>query len=162
MSSIRSTAIIYQTSAPIYYYLLLEDEVLTHFPLKSRVICKADGHLEFSAAVMALGEGKGYLMLNGKRLKALKKGEGDSVALELMADDSEYGMPMPEELQEILDQDEEIRTRFEGLTPGKKRTILHYIGMVKNPELRLEKAIKYMNNLLLQPVGKERVQEILR
>lgn len=162
MSSLQTTATIYQTSAPIYYYLLLEDEVLKHFPLKSRVICLADGHLEFSAAVMALGEGKGYLMLNGKRLKALKKREGDSVSLILKTDDSEYGMPMPDELQEILDQDEEIRTHFEALTPGKKRTILHYIGMVKNSELRLEKAIRFINNLLLQPIGKERVQEILR
>jgi hypothetical protein len=74
-----------------------------------------------------LGEGKGYITLNNKRMKELGLSIGDWVEVVLNPDESKYGMPVPEELAELLRQDPEGERRFEMLTPGKQRYIIHYI-----------------------------------
>lgn len=41
---------------------------------------------------------------------------------------------MPEELEELLHQDEEGNRLFHALTPGKQRTLLYYIGAPKTAD----------------------------
>ena len=67
--------------------------------------------------------------------------------IELLKDESKYGIPMPEEFQELLYQDEEGNDLFHALTAGKQRSLLHIIGTVKSPDIRIRKGMIMLNHL---------------
>ena len=72
---------------------------------------------------------------------------GSKVSVKLCKDESEYGLPMPEELAELLAQDEEGDRLFHALTPGKIRTLLYIIGQPKNSDDRLHRALAVVEHL---------------
>lgn len=119
------------------------------------------GDFTWHGAVMSMGDGRGFVMVNRQNVKKLGLGIGSKVKLHLKEDDSQYGMPMCDELQEVLRQDAEANERFHGLTPGKQRNIIHYVGKTKNPQLRIDKALFFMENLKALPRGKEEVGRII-
>lgn len=73
--------------------------------------------------------------------------EGDEVTLTLEKDESEYGMPVPESFQVLLDQDEEGSNYFHALTIGKQRSLIHVVGKVKNVDSQLAKGLAIMHHL---------------
>ena len=54
---------------------------------------------------------------------------------------------MPEELSAVLETDEEATLVFEKLTPGKKRSIIHYIATAKQTDTRISRALKIVDFL---------------
>jgi len=129
--------------------------------LNTRVLCKINDHDFFQAGMVALGEGKAYISINQKRLKAFHVKIGDKVKVTLQPDSSEFGMEIPIELETLLAQDEEGLHRFNLLTPGKQRYIINYVSTVKSEQLRIERAILLLSNLKKLPVGKESFREML-
>jgi hypothetical protein len=122
---------------------------------KMRLMCSVNGAEPFHGGLVALGEGKGYITLNNKRMKELGLSIGDWVEVVLNPDESKYGMPVPEELAELLRQDPEGERRFEMLTPGKQRYIIHYVSQVKSSQLRIDRAMLLIGNLKKLPEGNE-------
>ncbi len=49
---------------------------------------------------------------------------------------------MPEILEVILEQDYEIKIIFDGLTLGKKRSIIHQINRIKDIDKQIQKVIQ--------------------
>jgi hypothetical protein len=125
------------------HYLEIPEEVVEKLGRKwnLRLICSIAGNPGFSCGLMSDGKGKGVIILNQKRIKqfGLKKDLELSVVFE--PDMSKYGMEMPEELEELLEQDPEGSLLFEKLSPGKQRNIIHYVSSVKNSQSRINKAI---------------------
>lgn len=128
---------------------------------KVRLLCKINNNEAFACAVMPAGNNMAFIMLSKERYKKLKLNDQDEYNVELTVDTSEFGMPLPEELIEILSQDLEGKKRFNELTPGKQRTIIYYTNKLKNSQLRIERAWQFINNLKNEPKGKERVPTIL-
>lgn len=60
-------------------------------------------------------------------MKAAKIKFGQEATVNLKLDLSPYSMEMPEELVALLEQDEAGKSRFDQLTPGKQRTIMHSV-----------------------------------
>jgi len=154
------------THLPGMRYLEIPKSVVRELGGKFRIrlVCKVTSgskSVSFQGGLVALGEGKGYISITQKRLKELGVREGARVTLELKSDASRYGLAMPAELKALLEQDEEGARRFGLLTPGRKRYILHYVGSVKNPDLRLERAMLLIGNLKTLPEGKESFREML-
>jgi uncharacterized protein YdeI (YjbR/CyaY-like superfamily) len=54
---------------------------------------------------------------------------------------------MPEELAELLAQDEEGDRLFHALTPGKLRTLLYLVGQPKSSDIRLHRALVVVEHL---------------
>jgi uncharacterized protein YdeI (YjbR/CyaY-like superfamily) len=79
--------------------------------------------------------------------KRLHLDAGDQVEVMLEADLSKYGMPLPEEFEELLKQDTEGAHFFDKLTPGKRRSLIYLIGKPKNSDKRIEKALIVLNYL---------------
>ena len=129
--------------------------------LSIRLICTINQKITFQCGLVALGEGKGYITLTKKRMKELGVTEGSKIKVVLKQDASKFGMPMPKELEAVLEQDDEGRLRFEKLTPGKQRYILHYVGTAKDSEIRIERALLLIGNLKTLPFGKESFREML-
>jgi hypothetical protein len=128
---------------------------------KTRLICKINQQAGFPCAVMPHGNGSNYIMLSKEKFKKFKLNYDDVYRIELLKDESEYGMPMPEELEEVLKQDPEGKARFNLLSPGKQRNIIYYTSKIKSQNLRVERAWLYINNLKKEVKGKERVPYIL-
>lgn len=128
---------------------------------KSRFICTVNKKVSYPCGLMALRSGLAYISINKSRMSELKLKMGDVVEVELVPDESEFGMPVPEELQELLEQDPEGDDRFRALTPGKQRNIIHYVSGVKSSQLRIDRALKLIGNLKQLPRGKENMRELL-
>ena len=106
--------------------------------------------VERPAAFMGKGDGTYYLMINKAEAKKLKLSVGDEFQVLIEKDQSKYGMPMPEEMEELLKQDKMANKHFHTLTPGLQRGILYVIGKPKSSQIRLEKAIitcEYLNSV---------------
>lgn len=106
-----------------------------------RIICTIDDHLTFQCAIMSYGDGRYFVNVNADLQKKLGKTAGDQLSVVIEPDTSKYGLPMPEELQVILDMDTVVDAVFHKLTPGKQRTLLHMIGKPKSTEVRIKKAM---------------------
>lgn len=119
-----------------------------------RFLCTVNNEYTFHGGLVALGNGSAYINISIKKLRELKLKRGDKVQITLSPDESKYGMPISEELQTLLEQDEEGFRRFELLTAGKQRFIIHYVNSVKSSAKRLERSLMMINNLKKQPENK--------
>ncbi|MCW5921807.1 MAG: DUF1905 domain-containing protein [Saprospiraceae bacterium] len=106
-----------------------------------RVVCVLNEKMEYQCALLPKGDGSFLIMVNKKTRDKLGLQPGSMVRVSLRKDESEYGLPMPEELAEVLAQDEEGSRLFHALTPGKIRTLLYIVGQVKASEKRIERAL---------------------
>ncbi|QYO66501.1 DUF1905 domain-containing protein [Leptolyngbya sp. 7M] len=111
-----------------------------------RVICTIKGGESFPCALMPWGD-IFYIMVNKQRRAALGLEVGQMVDIVLEKDESKYGMPMPEELQEVLNQDSEGETMFEKLTPGKKRSMMYFIGKIKDIDRRIHTSLIFVEHI---------------
>lgn len=112
-----------------------------------RIICSINNEVDFPAALMPDGKG-GFFINTSKQLrKKLGIDIGDDVEVTIVKDESKYGMPMPEEMEELLKIDDEADKFFHQLTPGKQRSLLYLIGKPKSTDVRLKKAIVITEHL---------------
>ncbi len=137
------------SNSPIWgYYLPVSQEVVSKFVVgtNKRVICRINDQIEIRAAVMS-GKLGPFIMLNQQLVKKCGLVEGTDVKLYLEKDNSQYGMEMPEELEELLRQDDEGSRYFHALTPGKQRNLIYLVLKVKNTNSRLNKALAIVHHL---------------
>jgi hypothetical protein len=108
---------------------------------QNRLTCTINGLLTIHCALISKGDGTHFIMLNKVHAKKLGAREGHMLAIQLVPDISQYGMPIPEELEALLEMDDEFDKAFHALTPGKQRTLIHAITTVKNTDGRLRRAL---------------------
>ena len=114
-----------------------------------RVVCKLNDAVEYQCAILPFREGRWVIMVNKKIQKQLGLREGSTVEATLWKDESVYGLPMPEEFDEVLLQDETAKSYFEALTDGKKRTLLYIFAQPKSSDLRIQRALAIAEHLVL-------------
>ncbi len=126
-----------------------------------RFLCSVNGAKAFQGGFLAYGEGEACISINAKRMKEAGVKDGDIADLHLQEDHSKYGMDMPEELKEVIDQIPDAQRRFDLLTPGRQRYIIHYVASVKSQQLKVERALLLIGNLVKLPQGKEQFRDLL-
>ena len=112
-----------------------------------RVVCTLNEKHERQCAIVPHGKGAFVITVNKSLRTSLGLDFGEEISVSLTKDQSAFGLPLPEELQELLRQDKEGNSFFEVLTPGRKRTLLHIVGSVKNTDKRLGRAIAIVQHL---------------
>ncbi|MFN0158053.1 MAG: DUF1905 domain-containing protein [Bacteroidota bacterium] len=112
-----------------------------------RVVCTLNDSVEYQCALLPHGNGTFVITVNKKLRDALHLLYGMPVEVRLRKDESKYGLPMPEELEELLRQDKEGARLMHSLTPGKLRTLLYIIGGVKNPAARASRSVVIVQHL---------------
>jgi len=112
-----------------------------------RVICTINDTVILHSALMP-DKGTWFIMINQQIQKKLKIPLHGEITVSLSIDLSEYGMPMPEEFREVLDQNPDADTFFHTLTAGKQRSLLYIIGKVKNSESRIRKSLAIADHLI--------------
>lgn len=132
-----------------WHYLAVEKKTADKLSFKGRykrVVCSINGSEPFQCALMPM-RGNFFIIVNKKKREAVGIVAGDKVEVELTIDESKYGLPMPEELREILDQDPEGDKAFHSLTPGKQRSMLYYIGNIKDIDQRIYQALVIVEHI---------------
>ena len=112
-----------------------------------RVVCSLIGTAERQCAILPHGNGRFVITVNKKLRETLGLEFGMEVSVSVKKDESEYGLPLPEELRELLRQDREGNRMFHALTRGRQRTLLYIIGSAKDTEKRIERALVIVDHL---------------
>lgn len=116
-------------------------------PTKRRVVCVLNGQDPHQCSLTPIGQGVYIIKVNQKRIKQLSLEKGQEVSIELFSDDSKYGLPMPAEMKEVLEHDEDGNKVFHALPAGKLRTLLYIIAQGKNEDARLFRAVTVLEHL---------------
>jgi hypothetical protein len=132
-----------------WHFLIVEKEIVAKFAFEDkfrRVVCSINGSEPFQCALMPWGE-LFYIIVNKKKRDEVGIVAGDMVDVVLVKDESEYGLPMPEEFREVLNQDEEGDRLFHALSKGKQRSVLYMLSRSKNVDLRIHHALLLVEHL---------------
>lgn len=129
-------------------FFIVPDEVVTYFKSQNitRFRCQINDLVEINCAILS-GQGNKFILVNKEISKKLRVTLGSKVSVVLMADKSEYGMPVPQEIVDLFAHDEEFHQVFHELTPGKQRSLLYLVNKPKSVETRVKKAIVICNHL---------------
>jgi len=112
-----------------------------------RVVCTLNGSHTFQCALLPWTKGGFCIVVNKKIRDKLGLVDGSRVKVELVKDESKYGLPMPKELREVLKQDREGDKLFHALTAGKQRTMLYYISKTKDVDRRIHMSLILVEHL---------------
>jgi hypothetical protein len=98
-------------------------------------------HIVSHSAIMSSGNDNFYILMNKENIQKYKLQLGQEINVILEEDTSEFGMPLSEEMQEMLLQDHAFNENFRNLTPGKQRNIIYAVSKIKSSDLRLRTLI---------------------
>ncbi len=88
-----------------------------------------------------------FILINKPLITKLGLSVGEKVTLNLEKDHSEFGHEVPEVFSALLEQDDEGRTYFYKLTPGKQRSLIYIVGKMKNIDSQLSKGLAILRHL---------------
>ncbi len=133
-----------------YFYITVSADTVNTFEHKrnTRFLCTIDKKLTFQCGLNHLGDGNFFIILGGKSLKSINKDLGDTIYFELTEDPDPLGVPMPEVLEALLEQDEALKATFDKLSMGKKRHVIHTISRIKDIDKQVNNSIKIINEHL--------------
>lgn len=135
-----------------YFFLKVEAEIVDRFEnkRKTRLICLLDHKISFQCGLNHLGDGNYFIIISTKNLKLIERQVGDVVSFELMEDPNPLGIDLPETLEILLEQDHELKDKFDRFTDGKKRSIVVQISKIKNIDKQIARTIQLINHPILQ------------
>ena len=111
-----------------------------------RVICTFNSTLIHHCALMPK-DGSHFILLNKEICKKLNSEVGDSLTIELKKETAKYGLPISEEMEEVLYSDPDGTILFNKLTPGKQRTLIHIVNKIKSTQLKIERSFVIIEHL---------------
>lgn len=131
------------------YHIPVSNDIAKEFIIgkNRRIVLKINGKHELQCAFMPDGKTDWFININKELRKKLGLELGQAIDAEIRKDISKYGLPMPEEMLELLQIDDEGNKLFHELTPGKQRSLLFIIGKPKNSDTRLRKALMTIDYL---------------
>jgi hypothetical protein len=139
-----------------YFYLTIPAEVVNQFDNKrhTRLICTINEHFSFQCGLNHLGDGNFFIIVGSQKMKEIGKRLGDKVRFEIKEDPNPLGVDIPEVLEAVLEQDEELKSIYENLSLGKQRSVIFAIQKIKSIDKQIEGIKKYIG-LVQQPIRKK-------
>lgn len=133
--------------AGVYYTAFVIPESEVHELLQreknpSRIEVNINGQGSIFSGMMPDGQGNFFITVSKEVRKRFQLEEGEEAELVITPDDSDYGMPVPEEVVELWAVDEDAQRVFHLLTPGKQRSLLYLIAKPKGADTRVKKCIQ--------------------
>lgn len=132
-----------------WHFLIIEKEIVAKFAFEDkfkRVVCSINGGGAFQCALLPWGE-LFYIIVNKKKRDEVGVVTGDMIDVVLVKDESKYGLPMPEEFEEVLNQDPDGDRLFHELGKGKQRSILYLLSRSKDVDVRIHHALIVVEHL---------------
>ncbi|MEL6485205.1 MAG: DUF1905 domain-containing protein, partial [Bacteroidota bacterium] len=112
-----------------YYYLEIVSSIVDQLRKKraTRLVCTLESEVRYRCGLNHLGNGNFFVIVASRHLEKIGKSLGDEVTYEFMEDPDQLGVEVPEVLVAYLAQDEDSKKIYEGLTDGKKRSLIYAI-----------------------------------
>jgi|GEM_PF-294709 len=125
------------------HYLPIPEEMATvlHERKIRRVVGTLNG-VHVNRGIMGKKDGDCYLILGRALLRDIGVILGDTIEAELEEDPSPDHVDIGEEFEAVLEDDLEAADRFYKMTPGKQRSLSHYITSAKRVETRIKRALE--------------------
>lgn len=142
-----------EEDSDIYHWFFpVSNEIAEHFieGTDRRVVCTVNSSVKYHCAIHSFGANGYRVMLNRQRCKKLGLVRGESVTVEIEKDRSEYGVPIGEELREVLDQNPDSDQIFHSFTKGMQRTLIYWVNNVKSPDIRIRRALVMTDHIVSQ------------
>lgn len=130
-----------------YFFLKIEAEIINRFEKKrhTRMICVLDEKITFRCGLNHLGDGNFFIIVAGKFLEQLNKKVGSLIHFKIEEDPDQLGVEMPEVLEALLNQDVDLKSIFDKITDGKKRSLIYTILKVKDIDKQVQASIEFLN-----------------
>lgn len=151
MSKIQFTATLESLGDHHVTVIYIPEEIMNMKP-KFRV--RAEGVMNgvtFNLAVQSQKLGfKYFLVSKDLRKKIIANGQTNIVVIFEWVDADK--LDIPEELEAVLNQDDDFKSKFDSFTVGKQRGLVHYITSAKTVDTRIKRSLdlawKVKNNAL--------------
>ncbi len=124
----------------------ITEQFLSEKENKKRVIVNFKNGKKVHRALQRNKDGFCYIITGKLMLKEAKLEPRMTAEISLVIDDSEFGMPFPEELLEVFHQMPEAEKVFLDLTDGLQRSFLYYIHTAKTVETRIQRSLRMAEN----------------
>ena len=150
-----------------WHFLIVKKEIVARFGFEGkfkRVVCSINGGDGFQCALLPSGD-LFYIIVNKKKRDSIGIAAGDTVRVELVKDESKYGLPMPDEFAEVLKQDADGDRMFHALSAGKQRSLIYLVSNVSDIDKRIHVALLVVAHLKEnggEVIGERLYQEIKR
>jgi translation initiation factor IF-1 len=102
--------------------------------------------VSFNLAVQSKKNGPKYLSVSQAMRKSAGVKPGDRVKVSFTLVDPDK-LDLPEEMEAVLAQDDEGAKKWNRLTVGLQRSLVHYINSSKNVDVRIERALFLINKV---------------
>lgn len=102
--------------------------------------------VSFNLAIQSKKDGPKYLSVSQAMRKSASVKPGDRVKVSFTIVDPDK-LDLPEEMQAVLEQDNEGAKKWNKLTVGLQRSLVHYINSSKNVDVRIERALFLINKV---------------
>ena len=114
------------------------------------IVCILDEKINFRCGLNHLGDGNFFVIVAGKCLEQLNKKVGSLVHFRIEQDPDQLGVVMPEVLEVLLSQDEELKSIFDKITDGKKRSLIYAILKTKDLDKQVQTAVEFLNKKMFK------------
>jgi hypothetical protein len=129
--------------------IVVPPEILDQLPAKGRIRVKGlMNQCPFSLAIQSMKNGVKYFSVSRDLKKKIGTGINESIIIQFHLVDLEE-LDIPEEMMELLAQDEEAKAIWDKFTTGAKRGLLHYISSGKSVDTRIKRSIDIVNRAKL-------------
>ena len=141
----------FETTLQDTHALALPDAVVRPFVEKDMrrvVVCaRFEGKSVRYHAALQKRHGAFYIMFNRKNQKSLGVFPNDYFTVRLEEDQTEFGVDLPPELEEVFRQDTDALEMFRQLTPGAWRSVIYWVRGVASPQRRIERSLTVSRRL---------------
>jgi hypothetical protein len=110
-----------------------------------RIFCSVHGGAEFPCALNPR-HGRYVIIASKQMIKKNKLLMGVPFIVSIRHD-PENGLGLPEELSEVLVQDETALKAYQALNDGHKRGLIHYVNQVKSVDSRIKRSLEIMEKI---------------
>jgi hypothetical protein len=143
------TATLTEAEGPMFsYQIYIPKDVAEVFRQPKgavRVLCSIKNAEEFPCALNP--RGNDYIIIASKALVKKHRLENAVPFKVSLRSDPNDGLLLPEELLEVLLQDEFGNQVFEALLPGRKRGLIYYIRTGKSVDTRIKRSLEIIEKL---------------
>ena len=111
-----------------------------------RIHCWIDG-VHKTGSLVSIGNGEHAIHFRKAILKQVGKQDGDEVSLIVEEDLSPQVLVIPGDFEWLLDEDPDLKEKFEKLSGSYKRTIVNFINEAKRPETRAKRIENFIQRI---------------
>jgi hypothetical protein len=110
-----------------------------------RILCSVHGSPEFPCALNPRHDR--YVIIASKQLIRRNKLSVSYQFNVSIRQDPSNGLALPQELAEVLDQDDLALKAYDALNDGHKRGIIHYINQARTLDSRIKRSLEIMEKM---------------